>query len=175
MASQLPSFDVLMDLAQNNPEQLEDLRKTFTDEIIRDASPRIRHKLEGINFKVNMERQRSKTPLQSCIRIAALMHDSFNQMREGLDILLQPPAPLHSVDRQPSVANEMFCPPQTEMSRPFAEREPHAKSASSNAPLNAAPDGLLENRLHGKTSEMKASNVIPFNRGPRLISTQKAD
>lgn len=94
MASQLPSFDVLMDLARNNPEQLENIRKSMSEEIIQDASPRIRHKLEGINFKVDMERQRSKTPLQSCIRVAALMHDSFSQMREELDTLFQPaPAP----------------------------------------------------------------------------------
>ncbi len=94
MASQLPSFDVLMDLARNNPEQLENIRQSMSEEIIQDASPRIRHKLEGINFKVDMERQRSKTPLQSCIRVAALMHDSFSQMREELDTLFQPaPAP----------------------------------------------------------------------------------
>ncbi|WP_086480276.1 DUF3135 domain-containing protein [Oceanospirillum sanctuarii] len=111
MASQLPSFDVLMDLAQNNPEQLEDIRKSLSEEIIRDASPRIRHKLEGINFKVDMERQRSKTPLQSCIRITALMHDSFNQMREELDILFQPPPPLKDVKNLPSAANCSLPPP----------------------------------------------------------------
>lgn len=90
MASQLPSFDVLMDLAQNNPEALEAIRQQMSEEIIQDASPGLRHKLEGINFKVNMERQRAKTPLQSCIRITALMHDSFEQMREELDVLFKP-------------------------------------------------------------------------------------
>ncbi|MFG1489079.1 DUF3135 domain-containing protein [Oceanospirillum sp. HFRX-1_2] len=104
MASQLPSFDVLMDLARNNPEQLEDIRKLLSEEIIRDASPRIRHKLEGINFKVNMERQRSKNALQSCIRITALMHDSFNQMREELDVLFQP-TQLKDVSDLPQAAN----------------------------------------------------------------------
>jgi len=90
MTSPLPSFDVLMELAQNNPEQLETLRKTLTDEIIHHTSPRMRQKLEGINFKIDMERQRCKTPLQSCIKIAALMHDSFDQMRTELDALFQP-------------------------------------------------------------------------------------
>lgn len=104
MASQLPSFDVLMDLAQHHPDQLEDIRRTLSEEIIRDASPRIRPKLEGINFKVDMERQRSRTPLQSCIRITALMHESFNQMREELDTLFQPP-PLTEVGHTIPAAN----------------------------------------------------------------------
>jgi len=101
MASQLPSFDVLMDLAQNNPEQLENLRKSLTEEIIHDTHPNLRHKLEGINFKVDMERQRCKTPLQSGIKIAALMHDSFDQMRDELDALFKPinQAPNQSTDR----------------------------------------------------------------------------
>ncbi|OOV88068.1 DUF3135 domain-containing protein [Oceanospirillum linum] len=89
MTTQLPSFDVLMDLAQNNPEQLEQIRNVLSEEIIQNASPRARNKLKGIIFRVDMERQRSKTPLQSCIRIAVLMQASYGQMREKLDLLFQ--------------------------------------------------------------------------------------
>lgn len=88
MASRLPSFDRLMDLAQNNPEELESLRQSLSDEIIQSASPQFRARLEGLNFQINMERQRCKTPLQSCIRMADMMHDSFDQMRERLHNLL---------------------------------------------------------------------------------------
>lgn len=124
MANQLPSFDVLMDLAQNNPEQLEDIRNLLSKEIIQDASPRIRHKLEGIIFKVDMERQRSKTPLQSCIRIAALMHDSFNQMREELDTLFQP-SMLKEAHYHPKVP-KCTLPPQVSASNviPFKRTDP---------------------------------------------------
>lgn len=90
MASQLPSFDTLMDLAQNHPEQLEAIRRSLSAEIIEQASPRIRRKLEGINFRVDMERRRSRTPLQSCIRVAAMMHDSFCRMQTELDTLFTP-------------------------------------------------------------------------------------
>ncbi|WP_417597884.1 DUF3135 domain-containing protein [Oceanospirillum sp.] len=95
--TQLPSFDVLMDLAQNNPEQLETMRNTLSEEIIQNASPRARNKLKGIVFRVNMERRRSKTPLQSCIRIAALMQASCGQMREKLGLLKS--QPLYLVNR----------------------------------------------------------------------------
>lgn len=102
MASQLPSFDVLMELAQNDPEKLEEIRHRLSQEILDDATPAIRQKLEGLNFRINMERQRSKNPLQSCIRITALMHDSFDKMREELDVLVGPaPINLKVVNQSP--------------------------------------------------------------------------
>ncbi len=113
MTTQLPSFDVLMDLAQNNPEQLEKMRNTLSEEIIQNASPRARNKLKGIIFKVNMERRRSKTPMHSCIRIAALMQASYGQMREKLDLLLQS-QPLYLVKR-----TEKPKPEQTDNVLPF--------------------------------------------------------
>ena len=137
MASQLPSFDVLMDLAQNNPEQLENIRKSISEEIIQDASPRIRHRLEGINFKVDMERQRSKTPLQSCIRVAALMHDSFTQMREELDTLFQPaPAPY--------------------LTNPKTLADDNTKDESS--------DNRSERRHTLKGRPLNTNNIVPFTR-----------
>lgn len=129
MATQLPSFDVLMDLAQNHPEKLENIRRSLSEEIIRDASPRIRHRLEGINFKVDMERQRSKNPLQSCIRITALMHDSFNQMREELEILLHSPSPLREINELPPAANSPSALPCKGDSKviPFSRPNKHPK------------------------------------------------
>jgi len=102
MVSQLPSFDVLMELARNNPEKLEEIRQQMSAEILADATPSVRAKLEGLNFRIDMERQRCKNPLQSCMRITALMHDSFDRMREELDILVAPQPPqLRVVNQSP--------------------------------------------------------------------------
>ena len=103
MASQLPSFDVLMELAQNDPEKLEEIRQKLSEEIFADATPHLRPKLEGLNFRINMERQRSKNAMQSCLRISALMHDSFEKMRQELDVLVSSPSSnLHLTDETDS-------------------------------------------------------------------------
>lgn len=115
MASPLPSFDVLMDLAQNDPDKLEEIRQKLSAEIMADATPTLRPKLEGLNFRINMERQRSKNAMQSCLRITALMHDSFDKMRHELDVLVNPsPANLHEVS-QP----EMIMTPSKDNIIPF--------------------------------------------------------
>ncbi|OPX54153.1 Protein of unknown function [Oceanospirillum multiglobuliferum] len=106
MASPLPSFDVLMELAQNHPEELEQIRIQLSQEILDDATPRLKQRLEGLNFRMNMERQRAKNPLQCCIRITALMHDSFDRMRTELTTLVEPcPPKLKSIELD-SAANQ---------------------------------------------------------------------
>ena len=106
MASPLPSFDVLMELAQNNPEELEQIRIQLSQEILDDATPRLKQRLEGLNFRMNMERQRAKNPLQCCIRITALMHDSFDRMRDELTTLVEPCSPKLKSIELASAANQ---------------------------------------------------------------------
>lgn len=106
MASPLPSFDVLMELAQNHPEELEQIRIQLSQEILDDASPRLKQRLEGLNFRMEMERQRAKNPLQCCIRITALMHDSFDRMRMELTTLVEPCPPHLRAIGQNQAANQ---------------------------------------------------------------------
>ncbi len=86
----LPAFDVLADLARNNPAGLEVLRNRLTDEVIRHArSEPARRRLEGIKFRIDMERRRARDPLAACVRISVMMHRSLANLQA---VLVQPDA-----------------------------------------------------------------------------------
>ncbi len=83
----LPSFDELKTMAAERPEELESLRERMTDEILRDAPEDRRRRLEGLVFKINAERRRSKNPMQACIRISQMMMDSVVELRDAVHTL----------------------------------------------------------------------------------------
>ena len=85
MSYDLPEFDKLREMAQRDPEQLEQLRVQLCDQLIQDAPEQYRRKLRGLQFRVDMERRRAKSPMAACIAISGMMHDSFDQMRQVLN------------------------------------------------------------------------------------------
>lgn len=85
MSYDLPEFDKLRDMAQNNPEQLEKLRAELCDQFIREAPEEHRRRLRGLQFRIDMERQRAKSPMAACIAISGMMHDSFDRLRQVLN------------------------------------------------------------------------------------------
>lgn len=81
----LPTFDVLAELARNNPSGLEALRNRLTDEVIRCArNDPSRRRLMGLKFRIDMERRRSPDALAACIRLSAMMHRSLAQLQRVL-------------------------------------------------------------------------------------------
>ncbi len=85
MSYDLPEFDKLREMAQNNPEQLEALRVQLCDRLIQDAPEQYRRKLRGLQFRIDMERRRAKSPMAACIAISGMMHDSFDKLRQTLN------------------------------------------------------------------------------------------
>ncbi len=85
MSITLPEFDTLREMAQNDPEGLERLRVQLCDQLIQNAPEAYRRKLRGLQFRVDMERRRAKSPMAACIAISAMMHDSFDQLRQALN------------------------------------------------------------------------------------------
>ncbi len=85
MSTRLPAFDVLLDLARNDPEGLEALRQTLTSSII-DAAPSEanRRRLRGLQFQVDMEREKARTPLAATIRISELMCQSLAELHRTM-------------------------------------------------------------------------------------------
>ncbi|MDT8427283.1 MAG: DUF3135 domain-containing protein [Pseudomonadales bacterium] len=80
----LPDFDTLVSMHQADPEALEKLRTELTNEIF-DQSPEFRRRrLQGLQFRINMELRRAKTPEARCIKLSTLMHDSFVELHECL-------------------------------------------------------------------------------------------
>lgn len=94
MQSELLDFDTLMEMAQKSPDKLELLRKRMIKEVIDGARGSSRRRLEGLQFKIDMEIRRSKTPLASCIRISQMMHESMADLRDYLDVNKTIPQPV---------------------------------------------------------------------------------
>ncbi len=81
----LPEFDELMRLAKEDPEALERLRQEAIEDLISNAPEQHQRRLRGLQFQVDMERQKAKNPMDSCIKISRLMHDSFSKLRDTLN------------------------------------------------------------------------------------------
>jgi hypothetical protein len=81
----LPAFDVLVDMARNDPQGLETLRRSLTDAVIAAASNEdTRRRLQGLQFRVDMERRRAATPLAATIRISEMMCRSLADLHRSL-------------------------------------------------------------------------------------------
>mgnify|MGYP002700397760 CR=1 FL=1 len=81
----LPSFDELMRLASQEPERLEDLRKNWVDNTINSAPEPYQRRLRGLQFQIDMERNRASNPVSSCIRISQMMHEGLASLREAIN------------------------------------------------------------------------------------------
>ena len=78
---ELPDFDTLKRLAVAEPERLDELLRQQIEGLIDRVSPQQQMRLRGLQFRIDCQRQLAKNNLDSCIRIAAMMHDSFYSMR----------------------------------------------------------------------------------------------
>ncbi len=80
--SDLPNFDELLTLAQNDPEALEALRQKHVDLIINNADPSHQTRLRGLQFQIDAQRQiHTDSPMGSCMKISKMMHESFAELR----------------------------------------------------------------------------------------------
>lgn len=84
----LPDFDEMVKMAKEDPERLETLRKEMVQEII-EAAPTEdqKRKLRGLQFRIDMERTKAKTPLASCIKISSMMRESFVKLKDEIQKL----------------------------------------------------------------------------------------
>ena len=82
--TKLPSFDELKVMAEERPEDLEQLRAKMTEELLEGVPEERRRRLKGLDFRISMERQRAKNPMQACIRISQMMMDSAMEMRDSI-------------------------------------------------------------------------------------------
>ena len=129
MTHKLPAFDVLVDMARNDPQRLEKLRRKLTQNVIAGATTEQKRKrLEGLQFRVDLERRRARSPLAATIKISEMMCHSL--------------ADLHRSMVTPLVATEPEAVP-TASAKVLAFP---AASSSSNDPLDA-PDVFWESSL----------------------------
>jgi hypothetical protein len=82
----LPAFEELAELGRRDPEALQALGRLLTDDVIKHA-PRAasRRRLEGLKFRIEMERRRSPDALAACVRLSQLMHESLSELHAVLN------------------------------------------------------------------------------------------
>jgi hypothetical protein len=80
----LPSFDELMKLALQDPDKLEALRQSLVEDTINSAPEHVQRRLRGLQFQIDMEREKASNPVSSCVRISKMMHDGLANLRAAM-------------------------------------------------------------------------------------------
>jgi len=78
-------FDEWSALAKAAPEEFESRRHDAIERIISNCTNTRR--LRGLQCRIDLERARARTPMKSCVRISALMWDSFYACQTQLKVL----------------------------------------------------------------------------------------
>lgn len=85
MKTDLPDFDVLLEMAEKRPEQLESLRSELIESVISSADEACQRRLRGLQFRIDATRRASGTPMAACIRISEMMHESLHSLQACLN------------------------------------------------------------------------------------------
>jgi len=83
-------FDEWLDLAINDPDGFEAARTAAIQGFLDSASPQSRKRLTGLQWRIDMIRKNSKTPMAACQTIYSMMWDQLagdNGMLESLKSL----------------------------------------------------------------------------------------
>ena len=80
----LPDFDTLLAIHRRDPEQLEKLRTEATNRLLETAPADVRRRLEGLQFRIDMELRRARTPEARCVRLSGMMRDAFAALHFSL-------------------------------------------------------------------------------------------
>lgn len=87
VASPSFDFDRWAELARADPEAFEAWRLALIEEAIEAAPPDCRQRMRGLQFRIDLERRRARTPLKACMRISSLMWQSVIGANGLLDAL----------------------------------------------------------------------------------------
>jgi len=84
--SNFPSFETLLTLAKEQPEELERLRLEEVELIINQAPENSRRRLRGLQFQIDSQRNLHRdSPMGACMKISQMMHESFSELRVWLN------------------------------------------------------------------------------------------
>jgi hypothetical protein len=82
---ELPDFDELVRLYKTDPTAFEQLRRDLCEQLIESAPERMRQRLRGIQFKVDMTRRKARTPLSACLSLSKMMQESLMELQAALN------------------------------------------------------------------------------------------
>lgn len=81
---ELPDFDTLKHWALDDPKRLDTLLHQQIDALIAQVGAEQQRRLRGLQFRIDCQRRLARNNMDSCIRIANMMHDSVQAMRHHL-------------------------------------------------------------------------------------------
>ena len=87
-------FDTWAKLAQDDPAEFERKRGELLGGLLermaeRTKDPVLVQRLRGLQFRIDMERERAKTPLKSTMAVYNMMWDTFVDMKNRLEELTE--------------------------------------------------------------------------------------
>ena len=74
-------------LARDDPGEFERRRQATIEALIAQAPPEYQVRLRGLQFRIDLERRRAKTPLGATVRLQSMMWERFAELREALQTL----------------------------------------------------------------------------------------
>ena len=82
--NQLPCFETLKELADQDPEAFEEFRQQSCLDYIETIPTPHQKRLRAVQFRVDYEIRNAKTPMAGLVKVSAMMHDSFYRMSRKL-------------------------------------------------------------------------------------------
>ena len=86
------NFDEWAKLAVEDPDTYENMRRKMIQEVLDKTSPKIKRRMQGLQWQIDQIRSTSPTPMASCLRISQMMWDTvlpedvlLNHMQEFKD------------------------------------------------------------------------------------------
>ncbi len=89
MRAVLPDFETWASLAKEDPARFEALRLEMIDDFITQVPESKRLHLRRIQWRIDQVRERAGTPLAACVALSRMMWDSFSDLRESYQDLLE--------------------------------------------------------------------------------------
>lgn len=84
-------FDEWSRLAKTDPAAFEARRLALIEEYLDQFPPLDQRRLRGLQFRIDMERRRARTPMAACVRLSSMMWDSLlgtDGLKAAIDRLL---------------------------------------------------------------------------------------
>jgi hypothetical protein len=83
-------FEHWSSLASHNPQEFERSREQIINELIAAAPADVQHRLRSLQWRIDRTRERSATPLGSCVAVSRMMWETYERLNQVLTQLTQP-------------------------------------------------------------------------------------
>ena len=80
-----PDFDRLRYLIDHSPEEVERIFRGNIELIFKKASENELRRLRGLQFQIDAQKRLAKSPMDCCVRMSRMMHDSFIELNDALN------------------------------------------------------------------------------------------